>query len=127
MKKIVILAFAVLSTLFSFTQGTETFTNTGSSSSTYRAINWTGDNGLAWSATDSRNDLIINGAAVTVRNGSITCSNIPNGIGSISFQNRQDYSGSNPAIEVRINGNLIGTVNPTTTTQTSCFVRKTTH
>lgn len=119
MKKIVLSVFVIMISVFAFAQGTETFSNTGSGSSTYRAINWTGDNGLAWSATDSRNDLIINGAAVTVRNGSIICNNIPNGIGSISFQNRQDYSGTGGAVEVRINGNLVGTINPTTTTQTS--------
>lgn len=119
MKKIVLSVFVVMISVFSFAQGTETFTSTGSSSSTYRAINWTGDNGLAWSATDSRNDLLINGAAVTVKNGSIICNNIPNGIGSISFQNRQDYSGTGGAIEVRINSNLVGIINPTTTTQTS--------
>jgi endonuclease I len=119
MKKYFLSFLSLCIVVFSVAQGTETFTNTGSSSSTYRTINWTGDNGLAWSATDSRNDLLINSKALTVRNGSIICNSIPNGIGSISFQNKQEFSGSGGAIEVKVNGNIVGTINPTTTIQTS--------
>ncbi|MBC8645450.1 hypothetical protein H9W95_19745 [Flavobacterium lindanitolerans] len=36
--------------------GNETFSNLGTASSTYTTRTWTGENGVTWSATDSRND-----------------------------------------------------------------------
>lgn len=106
-----------------FAQGTETFTNIPAAASSYATRDWTGDNGLAWQATDARTDQVITSAnkAICIRNGFVACSNIPNGIGTLSFKHLQVFAGSNSVLEVRINGNLIGSANPTTATATATF------
>ena len=114
----------ILFCIFSFcaiAQGTETFINIPASSGTYTTNNWTGDNGLPWSATDSRTDQIMNGRAITIRNGSVFCNNISNGIASLTFKHQQFFTGSNPILQVYINSILIGTANPTTTLATATF------
>ncbi|MEP6713248.1 MAG: hypothetical protein ABJA37_12560, partial [Ferruginibacter sp.] len=103
----------------SFGQGIETFTSIPANSSSYSTRNWTGDNGLPWAATDSRTDLNLNGRAIGVRNGSVTCSNVPNGIGNLSFKNQQNFTGSNPVLQVYVNNILIGTASPTITVATA--------
>lgn len=100
-------------------QGAETFTNITTGSSAYATRTWTGDNGLSWGATDARTDQTLTGPAICVRVGAITCNNIPNGIGSLTFKHQQVFTGSNPVLEVRINGTLVGTVNPTATIGTA--------
>jgi endonuclease I len=104
-----------------FAQGTETFTNIPANSGTYTTNNWTGDNTLPWSATDSRTDQVITGRAITIRNGSVFCNAIPNGITNLSFNHKQFFTGSNPVLQVYINGTLIGTANPTTTQAVATF------
>ncbi len=100
-------------------QGAETFTNIPTGSSAYAIRTWTGDNGLSWGATDARTDQTLTGPAICIRVGAITCTNIPNGIGSLTFKHQQVFTGTNPVLEVRINGSLVGTVNPTTTIGTA--------
>ena len=119
MKKTITIVLAFFAFLTSFAQGTESFTNIPANSGTYATQSWTGDNGLSWNATDARTDQTITGRAINVRNGAITCNTIPNGIGSITFKHQQQFSGSNPILEVRINGNLVGTANPLTTIETT--------
>lgn len=113
----VIIAFFTFS--FSIAQGTETFNNIPANSGSYAAQTWTGDNTLSWNATDARTDQTITGRAICIRNGALTCNSIPNGIGSITFKHQQVFAGSNPVLEVRINGNLVGTANPLTTVETT--------
>lgn len=103
----------------SFAQGTETFTNIPAASSSYSARTWTGDNGLTWNATDARTDSLLNGAAICIRVGSITCNNIPNGIGNLTFKHKQIFSGTGGLLTIKINGVSVGTVNPTTTVATA--------
>lgn len=100
-------------------QGSETFTNIASGSSSYSNRTWTGDNGLTWSAIEARTDQTLNGKALAIRDGSITCNGIPNGIGSLSFKHQQVFTGSNPVLEVYINNTLVGSVSPTTTIATA--------
>lgn len=122
LKLFVLLCTLIFSVTKTIAQGTESFTNIpAASGSSYLTRDWTGDNGLAWQATDSRSDQVITAgnAAVTLRNGSVTCAGIPNGISSITFTHMQVFSGSSPVLEIRINGNLVGTVNPTTTATTT--------
>ena len=119
MKKTITIVLAFFAFLTSFAQGTESFTNIPANSGTYATQSWTGDNGLSWNATDARSDQTITGRAISIRNGAITCNTIPNGIGSITFKHQQQFSGSNPILEVRINGNLVGTANPLTTIETT--------
>lgn len=116
--------FTLLLSFFSITvlaQGSETFTNIPANSGTYATNNWTGDNALPWSATDSRTDQVMTGRAITIRNGSVFCNTIPNGITNLSFNHKQFFAGSNPVLQIYINGTLTGTVNPTTTQATVTF------
>jgi endonuclease I len=119
MKKTITIVLAFFAFLTSFAQGTESFTSIPANSGTYAAQTWTGDNGLSWNASDARTDQTITSRAINIRNGAITCNTIPNGIGSITFKHQQQFSGSNPILEVRINGNLVGTANPLTTVETT--------
>ena len=104
-----------------FSQGTETFTNIPASNGSYLTRNWTGDNALPWSATEARTDLTLNGRAILIRNGSIFCNNIPNGISSLAFTHQQNFTGTGAVLEVYINNVLIGSANPTTTSATTTF------
>ncbi len=91
------LLFSLLSvfvSLLTFSQGSESFSNTNSSvGSSYTLINWTGDNGLPWSATSARNDESgsvtgMTGDYLIVRNtgGIIKCLDIPGGCGEVTFK-----------------------------------------
>ena len=100
-------------------QGTETFTNIPASNSSYTTRNWTGDNGLTWTATDARTDQTLNGRAIAIRNGSVFCYDMTNGIGNLSFTHQQIFSGSNSVLQIYINNTLVGSVNPTTTVATA--------
>jgi len=112
----IIFAFLLnVSASISFSQGTESFSNIPVASSAYAIQNWTGDNGLAWSATDGRTDQTINGKAMLIRNGSVICNNIPNGISSLTFTHQQKFTGTGAVLEIYINNVLIGSANPTTT------------
>lgn len=111
------LFFCFLISAFSvFSQTSETFTNLPvlSPSSSYQSFSWTGDNGLTWSAADSRTDQTMTGKAVVVRNGNISCNGIPNGIASISFNHQQFFGGSAGNLDVYINGTKVGSASPTT-------------
>jgi endonuclease I len=121
MKKLIAVVLLFHFVVLAEGQGTETFTNIPAASSSYSSFSWTGDNGLIWNAVDTRTDQVITGKAATIRNGLVSCSGIINGIGSLSFKHQQFFSGSAGALEVRINGNLIGTANPTASVQTATF------
>jgi hypothetical protein len=82
-------------------QGSESFTHSSSSSS-YSTISWTGNNGLTWTADDSRGDQVINSSnkAICIRQtagkltGLITTTQASNGIGTISFYAKNTASSS---------------------------------
>ncbi len=88
----------------------ETFANIGADSSTYTAINWTGDNGLQWSATDARTDQTLTGKAITVRNGVLTAPTIAGGIGTFSVKTKRVFGGSNGTFNLKVNGNVVGSI-----------------
>jgi endonuclease I len=121
MKRYLLAAIAVMASItLTFAQGTETFTNMPAAASAYALRSWTGDNTLSWSATDARTDQQINSSrAITIRDGAITCNGIPNGVGNLSFTHEQEFGGAGGVLEVRINGILVGTANPTVTAQTT--------
>lgn len=104
-----------------FAQLTETFTNMPANDGSYSTRNWVGDNAISWTATDARTDQTINGRAITIRNGSLSAAAIPDGILSLSFTHKQQFTGSGSVLEVYVNNVLIGTANPTTTAATSTF------
>lgn len=103
-----------------FAQGTETFTNIKTGSSSYTAQTWTGDNGRQWSASRARTDLTINGPAITLDGRTsvekLECTGIPGGIGSLTFSHLQAFTGSGGVLVVKINGTQVGTDIPITTT-----------
>jgi endonuclease I len=102
---LVTLVFVFISATL-FGQGNETFSNAPATGATYTTINWTGNNGLAWSATSARTDQIINGTAVTIRDatGNIVCNNIPNGCGTLTFNYVRAFTTGSPSVSVYING-----------------------
>ncbi|WP_452230386.1 choice-of-anchor D domain-containing protein [Lacinutrix sp. MEBiC02404] len=86
----------------------ESFNNSGNSSS-YSTENWTGDNSVDWTATDSRSDEDLAGdEAIMLRNGSLTNdTSFPGGCGVITFDYARIYSG-NSTLQVYINGTQYG-------------------
>jgi hypothetical protein len=97
--------------VFSNECGNESFTNIPTSSSTsYLSRNWTGDDGLSWSATDARTDQTITGKAITIRTGVLTSPSSPGGIGDLSFQTKFPYSESSGTLKIKVNGSTVGTV-----------------
>jgi endonuclease I len=122
MNKLILTLFTFFITISTFSQGTETFTNIPAASSSYSTRTWTGDNGLLWTATDARTDQTINGPAIGLRFGTISVSNVPNGIGNLSFNYKYIFTGSQANIEVRINGAVVRSIavpSTATTVQTA--------
>ena len=99
--------------------GTESFTNIGTNSSSYTTVNWTGDNGGAWVATDARTDQVLNGKTLTIRNGSLTSNTTTNGIASITVTTQLVFSGTSGTFNVKVNGVTVGTVPYDATEQTT--------
>ena len=84
--------------------GSETFSNLGAASSTYATRTWTGDNGVAWSATDARTDQDLTGDAIALRTSTLkNTSIVANGIGTLSFKYKRVFSG-NSTLKVFVNG-----------------------
>ncbi|MGL6128676.1 endonuclease [Chryseobacterium artocarpi] len=96
----------------------ENFESIPAASSTYSTKTWT-NSGISWTATDSRTDQTINNKAITVRNGSLTSSSSGNGIGSLTVTTQLKFSGSNGALDVKVNGTTVGTVPYSTTATTT--------
>jgi hypothetical protein len=84
--------------------GSETFTNMPASSSAYAVRTWTGDNGIAWTATDARTDLTHTGRALGIRLGSLTNTTpVSGGIGTLSFNYKRVFT-NNSVLKVFVNG-----------------------
>ncbi|PHK27297.1 hypothetical protein VF13_41700, partial [Nostoc linckia z16] len=99
------IANAVRLSLFDCTGGaSETFGNIPASSSAYSTRTWTGDNGLAWSATDARTDQTLNGKAITLRTSTLK-NTVPvaGGVGTLTFNYKRVFTG-NSTLKVFING-----------------------
>ena len=111
--------FTIFFVSFAFTQGKETFSNIPAPANNYATRTWTGDNGLPWTATFARTDTTMNGKAIVTKMGSVSCTSIPNGISSLSFKHQQFFSGNGGILQVSINGNVVGTVNPTPSLSTA--------
>lgn len=122
MKKWCLFLVAIITHFIGIAQTSESFNNIPTATkSSYLKRNWTGDNNLSWTATDARTDQTITSKAICIRNGLVSCNAIPNGIKTLSFKHQQVFTGSKGALEVRINGVLIGTVKPTMTVATASF------
>jgi endonuclease I/chitodextrinase len=107
------------------TCGTENFSGTPNKASTsYVTNSWT-NNGITWTATDSRTDneiyIFTGNPALLLRNGSLTSSTISGGIGSLTVTTKWMYTtGADGTFNLMINGEMVGTIpfknTPTTTT-----------
>ncbi|WP_106915031.1 endonuclease [Chryseobacterium aurantiacum] len=97
----------------------ENFETIPAASSTYTSKTWS-NNGVSWTATDSRTDQTINNKAITIRNGSLTSSSPSNGgIGSLTVTTQMKFSGSNGTFDVKVNGTSVGTIPYSTTVTTT--------
>ncbi|MFT3794897.1 choice-of-anchor D domain-containing protein [Flavobacterium sp.] len=105
--------------------GSETFSNLGSSSSSYATRTWTGNNGVAWSATDARTDQDLTGDAIALRTSTLkNTSTVTGGVGTLSFNYKRVFTG-NSTLKVYVNGVQYGgdiTVSADTTTPFSQVV-----
>ncbi|APY11742.1 endonuclease I [Seonamhaeicola sp. S2-3] len=98
---------------------TESFANITTGSSSYSIRNWTGDDGGSWSATDARTDQSINGSeAITIRNGSLSTPTVSGGIGNLTVTTLRVFSGSSGTFNLKVNGNIVGTIAYSDTEQT---------
>ena len=98
---------------------TESFENIPASTSTYGIQTWSGDSGLNWTATDARTDITVNAKAILVRNGSLSASTSADGIGSLTVTTQQFYNGNSGTFNLRVNGNIVGTIPYSTTSLTT--------
>lgn len=97
----------------------ENFETIPAASTTYTSKTWS-NNGVSWTATDSRTDQTINNRAITIRNGSLTSSSPSNGgIGSLTVTTQMKFSGTNGAFDVKVNGTSVGTIPYSTTATTT--------
>ena len=91
LKSLFLAAVLAVGSSSAWAQGTETFSNITSSSGSYDTIKWTGDNGMQWTAEDSRTDQSLTGKAICIRQnngkltGLLTDEQKSTGIGIISF------------------------------------------
>ncbi|GAA4757746.1 MULTISPECIES: endonuclease [Flavobacterium] len=85
------------------TCGNETFETIPASSSSYGTYNWT-NGGVSWTSTDSRTDQTINTRAIMVRNGSLTSSAVPNGVGDLTITTQLKFTGSAGTFNLKVNG-----------------------
>jgi len=96
--------------------GAETFENMPANSSSYSTLNWTGDNGIDWSAVKSRSDQTLNGRAIAIALlrdgavGSMNSSTFANGIGSLTASTMRVFGGGSGTLNILVNGNVVGTL-----------------
>lgn len=126
--KIAFLSIFILLNVFAFGQGTETFSNIPTTSSTsYLSRSWTGDDGSTWTATNARTDQTINGKAIClnddVADTYVQSGTISGGVGNISVTVKMPYAdvaNAEPPT-LYINGTPIGTLAYTAAGETTTF------
>ena len=84
--------------------GSETFVNIPASASSYATRTWTGDNSVAWSATDARTDQTLTGKAIALRASTLkNTSAVSGGVGTLTFKYARIFTG-NSTLKVYVNG-----------------------
>ncbi|MFV8370559.1 endonuclease [Flavobacterium sp. LB2R40] len=86
--------------------------------SSYGTQTWT-NAGITWTATDSRTDQVLNARAITIRNGTLTSSDVANGIKDLTITTQLIFSGSSGTFKVRVNGTEVGTIPYSSTATTT--------
>ena len=98
----------------------------GGTTSSYLTRTWTNNASVVWSAYKARTDQTVNGnQSICLQNAAgayLVSENVPNGIGSLSFDVQQMFSGSGGELAVYVNGASVGTFSYNTTVQTATFV-----
>ncbi|MBB6333004.1 endonuclease I [Chryseobacterium sediminis] len=89
--------------------GTEDFEMITGAANTYLTATWT-NNGISWTATDSRVDQTINNKAITIRNGNLTSSTLSSGIQSLTLTTQLKFSGNAGTINVFVNDVNVGSI-----------------
>ena len=98
--------------------GTENFESIPAASSSYATNTWT-NNGITWTAVDSRTDQTINGKAITIEDGSLSSSTISGGISSLTVTTQMKFTGNPGTFNLYINGDMIGTIPYSSTVTTT--------
>lgn len=98
--------------------GTENFESIPATSSSYATNTWT-NNGITWTAVDSRTDQTINGKAITIEDGSLSSSTISGGISSLTVTTQMKFTGNPGTFNLYINGDMIGTIPYSSTVTTT--------
>ena len=88
--------------------GTENFSAIPTASG-YGTRTWT-NNSVTWTATDARTDEILNGKAITIRDGYLLSSALSGGIQNLTVTTQLKYTGSDSALNVEVNGTMVGTI-----------------
>ena len=98
----------------------------GGTTSSYLTRTWTNNASVVWNAYKARTDQTVNGnQSICLQNAAgayLVSENVPNGIGSLSFDVQQMFSGSGGELAVYVNGASVGTFSYNTTVQTATFV-----
>lgn len=87
----------------------EDFENIPANNNSYSTRTWT-NKGINWTATDARTDEKLNNRAIVIRNGSLTGSAVPNGIGSLTVTTQLKFSGTEGTFDLFVNGVKKGAV-----------------
>lgn len=97
----------------------------GGSTSSYLTRTWTNNGSVVWNAYKARTDQTVNGnQSICLQNAAgayLISESIPNGIGSLSFDVQQMFTGSGGELTVYVNGASVGTFSYNTTVQTATF------
>lgn len=103
--------------------GSESFTNLGTNQTAYISRTWIGDNGVEWSATESRNDQTLNGKAITLRSQGKLTNNaaVAGGIGVLNFNYKRVFTG-NSTLRVFVNGVQKDSITVSSETPTSASI-----
>ncbi|WP_299779868.1 endonuclease [uncultured Formosa sp.] len=90
----------------------ESFENiTGDANTYYDEVTWTGDNGLTWSATDTRIDQTIDDTkAICIRDGILTAAETSGGIGSLTVTTLRVFGGGSGTFDLVVNGTVVGQI-----------------
>ena len=97
--------------------GTEDFETMPANASNYDTRTWT-NNTITWTATDARTDQTINTRAITIRNGTLTSSNISGGVKKVTVTTKLIFGTTAGTFTLRVNGNAVGTIPYSTTVGT---------
>lgn len=87
----------------------EDFQTIPANASAYATQTWT-NAGITWTATDARTDQTLNLRAITIRNGTLMATAVPNGIKDLTVTTQLTFSGTSGTFKLNVNGNEVGTI-----------------